>query len=368
MTSRLGRRELLKRGVALSAAGLTGTGESQTVHAKPAARYPERIRVAIIGVEGHYSEVLDATEVVPQIHITAIAEKSEALLTRARRNPLLAKARTYQDYRSLLDREELDVAVVCGENGTRAQIVRDCAAHKLPIVAEKPLALSLGDLETIRAAVAASPAPITMLLPMRFHPPYRKMRSLIQEGAIGEVVSMAAQKSYKLGERSGWMKARKTYGGTIPYIGIHMVDLMIFVAGRRFEEVAAFHSNVGFPVVGEMENNAVVIFRLDNRGTASLRLDYLRPGTAPTHGDDRLRIAGTKGVIEYQGSSLTIVTSAQRSAEVSELPLARLLFVDFLEALYGGGRHILSQEEIFRVNEVVLKAREAADSGRVISL
>ena len=39
-------------------------------------------------------------------------------------------------------------------------------------------------------------------------------------------------------------------------------------------------------------------------------MDYLRPATAPTHGDDRLRIAGTLGVVEHQeGRGLTLVTT-----------------------------------------------------------
>ena len=128
-----------------------------------------------------------------------------------------------------------------------------------------------------------------MLLTMQFEPEYQAMRNIVRSGRIGEVVSLDAQKSYKLGMRPGWMKVRKSYGGTIPYIGIHLVDLMRWISGRELVEAAAFQSNVGFPEIGEMENNTAVIFKLDNRGTASLHLDYLRPATAPTHGDDRLR-------------------------------------------------------------------------------
>jgi len=50
------------------------------------------------------------------------------------------------------------------------------------------------------------------------------------------------------------------------------------------------------------------------------------------------------------------------------MPPERSLFVDFLESLYGGPKHALSPEEIFRVNEVVLKARDAADTGRLVQL
>jgi predicted dehydrogenase len=202
-----------------------------------------------------------------------------------------------------------------------------------------------------------------MLLSMRFDPQYRKMHAIVRGGGIGEVVAMTAQKSYKLGDRPDWMKRRETFGGIIPYIGIHMVDLMLWVSGRELTEAAAFQSNVGYPGYREMENNAAVIFKLDNRGTATVRLDYLRPATAPTHGDDRLRIAGTEGVVEYQDlSGLTLVNRESKPAQVRDLPAAGSLFGDFLDAVYNGRQPLLTPGEIFRVNEIVLKARDAAES------
>ncbi|MGH9839223.1 MAG: Gfo/Idh/MocA family protein [Blastocatellia bacterium] len=333
------------------------------------AQLPGAIRVGIIGLDGHYSEITGAARILPNIRITAIAETKTALLQSAKRSAALNSARIYEDYRRMLDQEKPDVVAVCGENGVRAAIVQACAERRIPVVAEKPLAISLKELEAVKRAVVSHNAPLTMLLPMRFSPQYQAVRNIVRSGAIGEVVSIDAQKSYKLGNRPDWMKVRKTYGGTIPYIGIHMVDLMRWASGREFVEVAAFQSNVGFPEIGEMENNAAVIFRMDNRGAATLRLDYLRPATAPTHGDDRLRIAGTKGVIEYrEGEDLMLMTNEQKPVRVTDLPAGRFLFVDFLESLYLGQTHLIRPEEIFRVTEIVLKAREAAESNGAVRL
>jgi predicted dehydrogenase len=362
------RREILKSSLSFSAAALAVGLRHRDAAGQSPVRLPERVRVAIIGLEGHYSEILRAAEGLPEVQVTAVAERDESLRRRIAGNRHLKDARVYEDYRDLLDREKIEVAAVCGQNGPRASIVQECAERKIAIVAEKPLALSIDELQKTRAVVSAANVPLTMLLPMRFSPPYLKMRSIVKSGEIGEVVSLSAQKSYKLGQRPDWMKDRKSFGGTIPYIGIHMVDLMMYIGGCDFTETAAFQSTVGFPELREMENNAVVIFRLVNRGSASLRMDYLRPETAPTHGDDRLRVAGTKGVVEYQRQELTLLTSGQKPASVVDLPPARLLVADFLQSLYGGPRHALSQEEVFRVSEIVLKAREAAETGRVIPL
>ena len=350
-----------------TAAVLQSLGSEAAPEAGTQVRLPETIRVGIIGLEGHYSEITRAARLVPNIRVVAVAEANAARLQRAKRSPELERARSYADYRAMLDTEKLDVVGVCGENAVRAAVVTECARRRIPIAAEKPLALTLEELVAVRKAAAG--VPLTMLLPMRFSPHYQGMRAKIQAGEIGDVVAMTAQKSYKLGARPDWMKSRRTYGGTIPYIGIHMVDLMRWVSGRDFTEAAAFHSNVGAREVGEMENNAAVIFRTDNGGTASLRLDYLRPAGAPTHGDDRLRVAGTKGVIEYRtAGGLTLLTSSERTLRPEELPAEQSLFVNFVESLYSDRRHLIRPEEVFRVTEIVLKAREAAETHRIVRL
>ncbi len=367
--SSLLRRDMLKTTAAVLAAGLAAG--TKTVRSQPQSplKLPRAIRVGIIGLEGHYSEILSVASASPQVRVVAVAEADPKLRSSVSDDALLKSATPFSDYREMLDRQKLDVVAVCGDNGTRAQVVRDCAERGLAIVAEKPLALTLADLDLTRQKIVASGVPFTMLLSMRFEPQYRKMHAIVRGGEIGEVVAMTAQKSYKLGERPDWMKRRETFGGIIPYIGIHMVDLMLWVSGREFVETAAFQSNVGYPAIREMENNAAVVFKLDNRGTATVRLDYLRPETAPTHGDDRLRIAGTEGVVEYQGSSgLTLVTRERKPAQALDLPEGGSLFGDFLDAAYNGRQPLLTPAEIFRVNEVVLKARDAAESNAIARL
>ena len=359
------RRDLLKAVAAASAVPRAALFAAS----QPGLRLPRDIRVAIIGLEGHYSEITGVAAVSSQVKVTAAAEQDQARRKRAAGDELLGKATLYEDYRQMLEKESLDVVAVCGPNHTRAQILQECAARKLAIVAEKPLAMNLAELEEVRRQVTANAVPFTILLPMRFSPVYRRMHAIVREGQIGEVVAMAAQKSYKLGDRPDWMKKRATFGGTIPYIAIHMVDLMRWVSGREFVEASAFQSNVGFPAYGEMENNAAVIFKLDNGGTATVRLDYLRPETAPTHGDDRLRIAGTRGIVEFQeGIGVMLVTKDRKPGLLTDLPPGGSLFSDFLDSIYNGRKHLFSSEEIFRVNEIVLKARDAAEGRSIVRI
>ncbi len=347
-------------------AGALLAAPQAATHAAEPLRLPKKVRLALIGMEGHTGEILGRLKQLPDVELVALCDSdAKAMAAVARR--YAPSARQYSDYRRLLDQEKPDMAGVCGPNGTRAEIVLACAARKIHVVAEKPLTTERADLERIRKAVAAQNIRLSMLLPMRFYPVYLAMRQVVQSGEIGEVAQIGAQKSYKLGERPEWMRHHGSFGGTIPYIGVHMVDLMRFTSGRELTETVAFQSRVGFPDLQDMENTTSTLFHLDNGGTAALRMDYLRPQTAPTHGDDRLRLAGTRGVLEYQESTgLTLVTDNSKPHVISDLPPAQWLFPDFLASVYLGKAVGLDLADIYRVNEIVLAARESAEQRRIL--
>jgi predicted dehydrogenase len=163
------------------------------------------------------------------------------------------------------------------------------------------------------------------------------------------------------------MRHRASFGGTIPYIGIHMVDLMRFIGGRELVEAVSYAARVGFPEMGDLENTTATLFRLDNGGTAALHMDYLRPEAALTHGDDRLRLAGTRGVLEFQeNTGLSLVTADDPPRTIQDLPPGRRLFPDFLDSVYNGTPVGLGLPDIYRANEIVLAARESAEQRTIL--
>ncbi len=332
-------------------------------------RLPKKVRLAIIGLEGHIGEILDSMDRLPDVELVAVWDRDPTRAHEFATGKHGVGAREYRDWHELLDREKLDIAGICGTNGERAEIIIECAKRKLHIVAEKPLAITTADLDRVKQAVAQSGIRLTMLISMRFEGVYRALKQIVDSGEIGEVAQISAQKSYKLGERAEWMRNRATFGGTIPYIAVHMVDLMRWTSGRDLVEAVSFQGRVGFPHLREMENTTSTIFRLDNHGTAALHMDYLRPDTAPTWGDDRLRLAGTRGVAEYQAATgVTLVTAGHAPRQIREIPPDHSLFLDFLASVYLGKPVGLDLRDIYRVNEIVLAARDAADHHQFMRL
>lgn len=360
MSTAWNRRDLLFAG---AAAPLAAAAASQ-----PEFKLPKDIKVGMIGFEGHFGEAVHVARMSPQVTITAYEISNEREVSRSKNLKELAQATRYDDYRKLLKNEELDAVCICDQNWRRAESVIACLEAGVATAAEKPIALSIADTRRVQAAAEKTGTPLTMLLPMRFDPAYVVMKQIVDRGEIGDAVQLSGQKSYQLGQRPEWMMSREKFGGTIPYIACHTVDLLRFISGRDMVATAAFHANVGFPHVKEMENTAAISYQLDNGGTADVRLDYLRPEAGSSHGDDRLRIAGTDGVIEYIGGEVTLMTDSKPKHVVTERPVVPSLFANFLDTVYNGAESMLKQEELFRVTEIVLRSREAADSGRVVRI
>jgi predicted dehydrogenase len=335
-----------------------------------ALKLPKKVRLGLIGYDGHVDDVLRMLPDLPDVELVAVADDSSApnATRSALRNTFVAKAHRYAAYAEMLEREQLDCVAICNNNGARAAATIACAERKLNLIAEKPFAISRRELTSVISAVEKNHVHAGMLLPMRFDPPYLAMKQVVDSGEIGEVAQIDAQKSYQLDQRPEWQKHARTYGSTILWIGIHMIDLMSFTSGRNFSQAASFQGHVAFPDLGDMQNVTVTVFRLDNGGTATLRMDYLRPASVKGHGDDRLRLAGTKGIVEYQEESGVTVIGPNGKRTLTALPPRGSVFADFLMSAYAGAKPALTWQEIVRANEATMAAQEASESGRVVSI
>ena len=349
---------------------LAGAGAALSSAAPAPARLPAKVRVGLAGLDGHPGEVTKPIPSMPDVELVAISDPAPKTLERFGKSKAAAGARQYASWQQMLDKEKLDVVGVCNANSMHAEVILEALGRGIHVIAEKPIATDEASLEKVRAAVAKSKSKFTSILPMRLSPPYLALKEIVASGELGEIIQLDSQKSYKTsGERPAWFYKRATYGGTMAWIGIHMIDLMIHITGRDFVEALGYQNHIGFPETGDTENITATVFRMDNGGVALLRMDYLRPQTAKTHGDDRLRIAGTKGIAEYMEATGVTVMSDQRPREVlTALPPARGVFEEFLQHIYNGKPEPVSWKEIHRGHLIALRARQAMESHKAVKI
>lgn len=327
------------------------------------------MKLAFIGLKGHVSTVLAGAGLLGDVEVVALAEEDAALVAALiKKEPLLGKARTFKHWRQLVEPTVMDVCCVAGESGGRVEPLLALIERGVHIVSEKPLATTMADLVRVRDAFAKSKSQLTMLLELRHQAKNLQVREVIQRGDIGEVCQIAMQKSYKWGHRAEWFGSRARLGGTIPYIGIHSLDTVRWITGLDFIHLAAIHGKTGRLEMGETEGHASVLGELSNGASVTVRMDYLRPAKAPTHSDDRLRVVGTKGVVEVNEGDETVSLITGDKVERIAFGETENLFVEFVRFLRGGAVPRITADDCFRSTEIALRAREAADETKLTSL
>lgn len=357
----------LPRRAVLGAAALPLFAQESATPASDWPRFGRNIRVGMVGLEGHPSEVYGVVAKHPDLTLTAIARDQVPVAGLTRRKEF-REAKVYDDFRSMFEKETFDVMAVCNTNGHRAAVIVEAARRGWHIAAEKPVALNDEELHAVREAVSTAGTGFTSLLPMRYEPGLYTMARLAHGGAIGEIRLMNAQKSYKMGSRAEWFKDAALYGSTMQWIGVHMMDLMHWASRQNFRSAYSYEKNVGEPANGAMQNVTGAVFQLENGGVATLNMDYFRPQDAATHGDDRLRIVGTKGILEYRLRDGLLALRPGDRATVKpaiETP-AYPLFLDFLLHVYQGRQMLIQPDEIFHVVEALNAARKSSDGGCAI--
>jgi len=362
------RRRFLQSAVGARLA-FTGTSRAQT--RRPMA--PDAlIRVGLIGRDGHREILLNSIPTLSNVQWTAYAkgEPGEDSSWVQKQFPGSSQTRIYENFHDMLEKEHLDVVGVCLPFYQNAEASIQAARRGIHVLSEKPAAINLSDLARLESEIRQSGIRYSIMLAMRALPIFQAARKAVQQGAIGEPILLSSQKSYQFGaDRPWYYKERKTYGGTIPWVGIHALDYMRWVSGQEYAQVAAFEGNKAHPQTPGCEDHAGLLFRMANGGTATCHLDFLRPETASTHGDDRLRIAGSEGVIEASDLDNRVnLISAKGKAGDLPLPAPMDFFGTFIAGLRGEGEPLVSSEDAFAITRICLRARDAADTGTWVKL
>ena len=297
------------------------------------------MRLGLIGTTGHWQTYAPALAQVTGLTLVAVAAAGpeETLGAFDHAPGLTGDTRRYDDPRDMLMREQLDVVQVCARCDRIPHWTRLCLERGLPVIAEKPLAMDLPTLEGLYHAARKNKAALVPMHTMRGDPALAAVRQAVHDGAIGQPLISFSQKSYKWGkDRPDFYRDRKTFPGIAPWVGIHAFDWLHWILGDVFTAVQGHEGTTARPDFPACASQAAFVLTMENSGVAALTLDYLRPETAPTHGDERLRIAGTRAVIETAlvDKKVTLIGADQRPATLNLHPQPDL-FTQFARSLRG---------------------------------
>ncbi|MGN1127945.1 MAG: Gfo/Idh/MocA family oxidoreductase, partial [Candidatus Flemingiibacterium sp.] len=126
----------------------------------------------------------------------------------------------------------------------------------------------------------------------------------------------------------------------------HAIDWMAWLSGEKYTDVSAMLSRRENGGNGDMDIAAAAQFTMTNDVIATVTADMYRPSSAKTHGDDRVRVVGTKGIIEVMSGKATLISDDEGGLiELPDEP-AGDIFEDFLDNLAGKSNHLTKESTV----------------------
>lgn len=236
----------------------------------------DQIRIGLIGCGTIAEKQLAGLAQVRRVRLMATADVS------AERAALLADrheaAKSYTDHRELLDDPNVDAVIVSTPNHLHAQHTIDAAGAGKHVLVQKPLALSLSEVDAMTMAVKDAGVTAMALMMNRFTPSYVRLKELLEQRTFGAPLVYRTHfshagiyKSYK--PTSNWfLERKKAGGGPLLDLGVHHFDLLRWLSGQEIMSVSAEVATLG--VEQETENNALVSLTFGDGAIAQLFLSF----------------------------------------------------------------------------------------------
>ncbi|WP_078548368.1 Gfo/Idh/MocA family protein [Litchfieldia alkalitelluris] len=238
------------------------------------------INVAIIGsgaiAATHIKGYLDLNQ---DCEIVAICDiYSEKAKSRAEEFNL--NADIYNDYTSLLSRNDIDLVSVCTPPYTHAEIAVNFLDHGKHVLVEKPMAASLEECDAMNDAAERNNKILSVIAQNRFTNPMMKLKGVLDTKLMGPIVHTQVDSFwwrghsyYDLWWRGTW---EKEGGGCTLNHAVHHIDIFKWMNGMP-SEVTAITTNTSHDNA-EVEDLSIAICKYNDGTLAQITSSVVHHG------------------------------------------------------------------------------------------
>ncbi len=278
----------------------------------------------------------------------------------------------YTDYERMLNLEKPDAVHICTPHYLHAPMIVSALKKNINVLCEKPLGISIADLESIKKAEMGSTAMLGVCLQNRYEPNFAKLREIAKsdgvKSAYGAVVWKRDADYYASGAWRG--KYATEGGGVMINQALHTLDLLQFCCGMP-ASVTAHISNDHLQGVIEVEDTATALFRLPDGNCFNLFATTSASGDFPA----QLHLITKSGHRYFaDNESLTCdgeVMAGEKSATSGKRVWGNghaKLIADFYRHIANGEKFPIDATEGAKVIELILAMYESGKTNQTVHL
>lgn len=279
-----------------------------------------QINVGIVGAGFVGKQHVEALRRIPGIKIVALADFNPAAKTWAKENDIPAY---YEDYREMLENEELEVIHDCAPNHLHYKINLDSLRKGCHVYSEKPLTLTAKESKELMLLAEEKGLKAGVNFNYRNYVMVNEMRGRMLEGRYGLLSHIQGEylQDWLLKEDDfDWRILSKTGGNsrTTGDIGSHCFDAIQYITGEKIKSVYADYFTL-YPkrkkyletstfsegtkegryeeIQVDTEDAATILFRLEGGMRGTFILSQICPGKK---NGMRLLIGGNEESAEWE--------------------------------------------------------------------
>ncbi len=269
--------------------------------------------------------------------------------------------RMLPDIAAVLADPEVQAVVIASPHRQHAEQVIAAARAGKHVFVEKPFTMSKASAEEAVAACRAAGVVMALGHNRRFLPAVAAMKAMLAEGRLGTLLHVEGQFSGPGANnyQPGMWRADRNESplGGMGGMGIHMVDMMIHLAGPIAEVAVTSHARV---LTNGLDDTTAGLFRFASGATAC----FATLALAPRYW--RVALFGSEGYAELRGHETLIFAPREGEGWTREFPktdIERAELAAFAAAAAGGPAYPLTVEEAIHGVAVFEAMVGAAASG-----
>jgi predicted dehydrogenase len=213
------------------------------------------------------------------------------------------------DYRAVTENPSIDIVHICTPNHLHLEALLSAIAHGKHIYCDKPLVANMAEAEKVRAALPGYRGTAQMTFQNRFFPATMRARQLVEDGALGQVLSFRACYLHAGNANPAtprkWRLSAAAGGGVIADLASHVFDLLDWLIGP-FQAVTAA-TQIAYPerpspndpaqrLPVDAEDTVTLLARMQSGALGTIEATKLATGTED---ELRLEIHGTSGAVRF---------------------------------------------------------------------
>jgi len=292
----------------------------------------------------------------------------------------------FTDYNDMLAMDELDAVSVCTPNNFHAGPTVAALEAGKHVLCEKPIAGDAKDGQKMVDAAEKSKKILQIGLHQRFQTSSQLMKKYIEAGELGQIYYARAVAMRRRGIPSWgkFVQKKVSTGGPLVDIGVHQLDLMVWLMGCPKPVAAAGHA---YTMLGhrkdvapgdwgmwdvdnfDVEDFAVAYIKFENDITATLETSWAAHfgNVGPSF------ILGDKGGIslspfqiykDYNGNMVDVTPQVPRSREDAHTTEVKA----FINAIREGLPSPVPGEEALRITKIFDAVYKSTKTGAMVSI